>query len=241
VGEHSGDNLCEETMKSSAPVLTLVVVAALAAVLFVANSLSAPAAQTVAAPAPAASSAPAEPAVPPPPPPPPPTPPPAVVVEKVFAGRSSGNEVTVAVAVKDGRAVAYVCDGKKIEAWLEGTLVGDQLSLRGAQEATLTGTVTEAAALGSVAVGGKQWPYAAQGVQAPAGIYEGRASVRGVATRIGWVVEGDGRVTGNARAAGSPEPTPAPPLDPAAPGTVSLQGVPVSVTKVGGDFAALNR
>jgi hypothetical protein len=241
VGEHSGDNLCEETMKSSAPVLTLVVVAALAAVLFVANSLSAPAAQTVAAPAPAASSVPAEPAVPPPPPPPPPTPPPAVVVEKVFAGRSSGNEVTVAVAVKDGRAVAYVCDGTKIEAWLEGTLVGDQLSLRGAQEATLTGTVTEAAALGSVAVGGKQWPYAAQGVQAPAGIYEGRASVRGVATRIGWVVEGDGRVTGNARAAGSPEPTPAPPLDPAAPGTVSLQGVPVSVTTVGGDFAALNR
>jgi hypothetical protein len=240
VGEHSGDNLCEETMKSYAPVLTLVVVAALAAVLFVANSLSAPAAQTVAAPAPAASSAPAEPAVPPPPPPPP-TPPPAVVVEKVFAGRSSGNEVTVAVAVKDGRAVAYVCDGKKIEAWLEGTLVGDQLSLRGAQEATLTGTVTEAAALGSVAVGGKQWPYAAQGVQAPAGIYEGRASVRGVATRIGWVVEGDGRVTANARAAGSPEPTPAPPLDPAAPGTVSLQGVPVSVTTVDGDFAALNR
>ena len=224
-------------MKSYAPVLTLVVVAALGAVLFVANSLSAPAAQPVAAPAPAASSAPAEPAVPPPPP----TPPPAVVVEKVFAGRSSGNEVTVAVAVKDGRAVAYVCDGKKIEAWLEGTLVGDQLSLRGAQEATLTGTVTEAAALGSVAVGGKQWPYAAQGVQAPAGIYEGRASVRGVATRIGWVVEGDGRVTGNARAAGSPEPTPAPPLDPAAPVTVSLQGVPVSVTTVDGDFAALNR
>src|SRR4051812_9660855 len=115
VGEHSGDNPCEETMKSYAPVLTLVVVAALGAVLFVANSLSAPAPQPVAAPAPAASSAPAEPAVPPPPP----TPPPPVVVEKVFAGRSSGNEVTVAVAVKDGRAVAYVCDGKKIEAWLE--------------------------------------------------------------------------------------------------------------------------
>ena len=240
VGKDSGNNPCEEFMKSYAPVLTLVVVAALGAVLFVANSLSAPAAQPVAGPAAsavAASSAPVEPAVPPPPPPPPPP----VVVEKVFAGRSSGNEVTVAVAVKDGRAVAYVCDGKKVEAWLEGTLVGDQLSLRGAQDATLTGTVTEASALGSVAVGGKQWPYAAQGVQAPAGIYEGRASVRGVATRIGWVVEGDGKVTGNARAAGSPEPTPAPPLDPAAPGAVSLEGVPVSVTAVGGDFAALNR
>src|SRR3954447_12065016 len=106
VGEHSGDNPCEETMKSYAPVLTLVVVAALGAVLFVANSLSAPAPQPVAAPAPAASSAPpAAPAAPPAPPargapaepafpPPPPPPPPPVVVEKVSAGRSSGNEVT---------------------------------------------------------------------------------------------------------------------------------------------------
>jgi hypothetical protein len=239
-------------MKRYAPVLTLVVVVLLGAVLFVVNTLSDPAQKVAAASSPAATipsgadpapaGAPVEPA-PPPPVPPPPAPQPAApaVAEKAFAGRSSGNEVTVAVAVKDGRAVAYVCDGKKIEAWLEGTLVGDQLSLRGAQDATLTGTVTEAAALGSVAVGGKQWPYAAQGVQAPAGIYEGRASVRGVATRIGWVVEGDGRVTGNARAAGSPEPTPAPPLDPAAPGAVSFEGVPVSVTTVGGDFAALNR
>ena len=42
--------------------------------------------------------------------------------EKAYAGRTAGNEVTVAIAVKDGRAVGYVCDGKKIEAWLEGTL-----------------------------------------------------------------------------------------------------------------------
>ena len=226
-------------MKRYAPLLTLVVVAALGAVLFVANSLADPAAQTVAAPAPVASSAPAEPVAPPPPPEP--TPPPPIVVEKAFAGRSSGNEVTVAVAVKDGRAVAYVCDGKKIEAWLEGTLVGDQLELRGAKDATITGSVTEAATLGSVSVGGKQWPYAAQGVQAPAGIYEGRASVRGVTTRIGWVVEGNGQITGAARVAGSPEPVPAPPFDPATPGSVRFEGVPVSVTAVGGDFAALVR
>ena len=78
-------------------------------------------------------------------------------------------------------------------------------------------------------------------MQAPAGIYEGRASVRGVATRIGWIVEGDGQVTGNARPAGSPEPQPAPAFDPAAPDAVTLDGVPVSVTAVGGDFAAPSR
>jgi xanthosine utilization system XapX-like protein len=224
-------------MKRYAPVLTLLAVATLGGVLFAVNALSEPAPPTVAAAAPAASSAPVEPV----PPPPPPEPAPPVVAERAFAGRSSGNEVTVAVAVKDGRAVAYVCDGKKVEAWLEGTLVGDQLSLTGARDATLTGTVTEAAALGSVSVGGKQWPYAAQGVQAPAGLYEGRVSVNGVTTRIGWVVEGDGRVTGNARPAGSPEPVPAPPLDPTAPGAVTLDGAQVSVIVVGGDLAGPSR
>jgi hypothetical protein len=230
-------------MKRFAPIVTLVAVAVLGAALFVANTLSTPATQSVAAPAPVAESTPAPPAEPVPPAPPaaPPAPPPPAVAEKIYTGRSAGNEVTVAVAVKDGRAVAYVCDGKKIEAWLEGTLVGKELSLKGATDAVLAGVVTDASALGFVTVGGKQWPYAAAGVQAPAGIYEGRANVRGVATRIGWIVDGKGEVTGNARPLGSAEPVPAPPLDPAAPGAVRMDGVPVSVTTVGGDFAALAR
>ena len=39
--------------------------------------------------------------------------------------------MTIAIAVKDGKAIAYVCDGKKIEAWLDGTLQGDTLALTG--------------------------------------------------------------------------------------------------------------
>jgi len=233
-------------MKRYAPILTLLVVAALGAVLLVVNAFSAPGAN-VAATTPVASSAAVEPAPVaepvPPPPPPTPAPPPPVVAEKAYAGRSSGNEVTVAVAVKDGRAVAYVCDGKQIEAWLEGSLVGDQLSLTGTKDptATITGTVTDAAALGSVAVGGKQWPYAAKGVEAPGGIYEGRANVRGVATRIGWIVEGDGQITGAARPAGAAQPQPAPAFDPAAPDAVTLDGVEVAVSAVGGDFVGGER
>lgn len=228
-------------MKRFAPVLTLAVVALLGAALMVMNTVSNPAQKDVAAAAPVAAPAPVGAPVEPAPPPPAPAVAAPAVAEKAFAGRSSGNEVTVAVAVKDGRAVAYVCDGKKIEAWLEGTLVGDQLSLQGPGEATITGTVTEAAALGSVSVGKKQWPFAAKGVQAPAGLYQGRADVRGVATRIGWIVEGDGRVTGGAAVAGVAEAQAAPAFDPAAPGSVSIDGVPVSVTAVGGDFAAISR
>jgi hypothetical protein len=164
-----------------------------------------------------------------------PTPEPPAVAEVLWAGRSSGDEVTVAVAVKDGRAVGYVCDGEQIEAWVEGTLEGDTLSLQSADgQTTVAGSVDETAAFGTVAVAGQQWPYAAKAVEAPGGLYEGRANIRGVATRIGWIVEGDGRVTGLAQAEGSDAPLPAPPFDPTAPDQVVMDGVPVTVTAVDG-------
>ena len=106
------------------------------------------------------------------------------VVEKAYTGRSAGDEVTVAVAVKDGKAVAYVCDGKKVEAWLEGTLTGKTLALSG-KTGTVTGTLDDKAAFGTVVVDGAEWPFSAQGVQAPAGLYEGRGLLRGVAARWG--------------------------------------------------------
>lgn len=218
-------------MKRYAPLLTLVAVAVLGVALLTVTSLSNPdnqdAAQVEAA-APPAEAAPPAPAVEAP-----------VVAEKAYAGRSSGNEVTVAIAVKDGRAVAYVCNGKKIEAWLEGTLQGEKLSLSGKDGAAIEGTVTEASTFGTVKAAGKEWPYSAKGVQAPAGLYEGRADVRGVATRIGWVVEGDGTVTGIANANGVASP--APPLDPANPGEVTIDGVPVAVTSIDGGDSVVAR
>jgi len=99
-------------MKKFAPLLTLAAVAALGAVLLVANSVTGPTQQTVAATAATPSSAAVAP-VAPPAPPPPPTPPPPVVVEKAFAGRSSGNEVTVAVAVSNGR----ICELTRVLDW----------------------------------------------------------------------------------------------------------------------------
>ncbi len=210
-------------MKKYAPLVTLGAVAVLGGTLLAVTTASDPANQAVPAAVPVAAPA-AEPepttAVPIPP----------AVVETVWAGRSSGDEVTVAVAVRDGRAVAYVCDGDRVEAWLEGTLTGDQLVLAGA-DASLTGSVDEAAALGSVTVGGVTWPYSAQAVQAPEGLYDGRANVDGVAVRIGWIAL-DGTVTGGARAGGAI--VDAPPLDPSAPGSVLLDGVPVTVTAVDG-------
>jgi len=229
-------------MKRYAPLLTVASVAALGLALLMVNVNGDPAPrQEVAAAAPVADPAPTTALAPGPAPEPvveePAVAPPAIA-EIAYAGRSSGNEVTVAIAVKDGRAVAYVCDGKKIEAWLDGTLEGDQLSLQGADGAAVTGTVDEAKSLGSVSVAGKQWPYAAKGVQAPEGLYEGRSGVDEVAERIGWIVL-DGTQVGVRNAGGNLGP--APRLDPEDLDGVTVDGVRFSVTAVTGDDQVVGR
>lgn len=243
-------------MKRYAPLITLLAVAVLGGALFLLNAANDPANRPAATAAPASATPAAAPTATttvdvadlgrPAPTTinladlaPPATPPPAIA-EKAYTGRSSGNEVTVAIAVKDGRAVAYVCDGKKIEAWLEGTLSGSDVSLASADGATtITGTLDDARSLGTVTVGQKSWPYAAKAVVAPAGLYEGRANIDGVANRIGWIVLDDGGQTGANRVGGEVQPAPA--LDPANLDGVTINGVKVDVTGIGGDDAVIQR
>lgn len=230
-------------MTKSAPLATLVAVALLGGGLLVANMLGNPANRTTAAAAPSAAvaAAPSEwvsAAAPEPAPGATPAPAAPAVTEKAYTGRSAGNEVTVAIAVKDGKAVAYACDGKKIEAWLEGTLTGDTLALTG-KAGNITASVDEKATLGTITVDGKEWPFSAEGVAAPAGLYEGRGTVAGAATRVGWIVEDNGNVTGVRSANGRREP--APPLDPADPGATTIDGAPVAVTALAGDATVVPR
>ncbi len=232
-------------MRRFAPLLTLLAVVVLGGALFALNILGDPGNKN-GRPSAAVDAASATAAAPPPTPAPPAggaggataaaAPAAPAVAEKAYAGRSSGKEVTVAIAVKNGRAVAYVCDGKRTEAWLEGTVSGSDLSLKSADGAsTIVGTVDEAESLGTVAVGDKEWPYTAKSVTAPAGLYEGRASVKGVLNRIGWIVLPDGTQTGVLMKGN--ELDPAPPLNPAQPNSVVIDGVPVTVRTIGGGDA----
>jgi len=229
-------------MKKYAPLATLVAVVLLGAGLLVANMLSNPANRTTtsaASPSAAVAAAPSEWASAAPAPAPESAPPAApAVAEKAYTARSAGNEVTVAIAVKDGKAVAYACDGKKIEAWLEGTLTGGDLTLQG-KTSSITATTDEKATFGTITVDGKEWPFSAKGVAAPAGLYEGRGTVAKVATRVGWIVEDNGNVTGVTSANGTREP--APPLDPANPGATTIDGTPVAVTALDGNSEVIPR
>src|SRR5690349_12579318 len=240
-GEPRRAGIREVDMSRFAPLLTLLAVAVLGGALFTLNVVNSPANST-GTPSAAAASQPAAAAAPPPAAPPATSAPPAAaaVAEKAYAGRSAGNEVTVAIAVKDGRAVGYICDGKKVEAWLEGTLSGSDLALKSKDGAsTIKGTADQTKSFGTVAVGGKQWPFAAQAATAPAGLYEGRAQVRGVVNRIGWIVLQDGTQTG-LREQGL-DKVPAPVLDPAHPEALVVDGVPVAVRTVGGGDAVIER
>ena len=235
-------------MKKYGPLATLVSVVLLGAVLLVVNMMNTPQAASTAAPAPvpaasagaaapsAEAAAPAEEGDAPDAAPDAAAAP--VVAEKAYTGRSAGNEVTVAIAVKNGKAVAYACDGKKVEAWMEGSLTGDQLTLQG-KSGSLTATVSEKATLGSITVDGKEWPFAAKGVQAPAGLYEGRGVLKGVAARVGWIVEDNGKVTGTANLGAERETAPA--IDPAAPAPITVDGNTISVTPVSGDATVVPR
>lgn len=220
--------------KLAPPLLTLVAVAVLGAGLLTFNVVTNPANQQAAAPAaaagpPAAEPAPAAPAPVAPAPAEPAVEPPAVA-ELVYAGRSSGNEVTVAIAVLSGRAVAYVCDGDEVEAWLEGTLEGDRLSLAGKNGAAITGTVDGDASFGTVGADGKSWPYSAKGVAAPEGLYEGRSDVAGVADRIGWIVL-DGTQIGGRQRDGDLLPAPELPIGADA---LTVDGQPFTVRPLSG-------
>ncbi|MCW0215461.1 MAG: hypothetical protein OJJ54_19060 [Pseudonocardia sp.] len=149
----------------------------------------------------------------------------------IYAGRTAGREMTIAIAVDGERAVGYACDGKRVEAWLDGTLSGDRLSMTAKDGTTVEGTVTTGQVDGTLTTGDRDLAFTAESAAPPSGLYEGRADVRGVSARIGWIVLPDGSQVGAGKVGDTPVDAPELVLD----GTTSLDGVPVTVTPVTGE------
>ena len=132
------------------------------------------------------------------------------LVRAVYAGRSSGNEVALAVDTDGGKATAYVCNGKTIEAWLQGSVQGSQVTLTGRNGASLTGTMSGLAMFGTVTPkAGVSFPFSAGLAPRPAGVFQARIAVNRLATRIGWVVLPDGTQLGVAVSGTTSSPAPA--------------------------------
>lgn len=155
------------------------------------------------------------------------------VVEAVYTGRSSGNQVALAVVTQGNKAAAYVCNGKNIEAWLQGSVNGNQVSLGGHNGASLSGTLSGLALFGTVTAGaGLSFPFSAALSPHPAGVYQARIAINGLATRIGWAVLPDGTQLGVAVAGTAKDP--APPLN-LSNGSFTLNGTSFKAAPVAGN------
>lgn len=213
-------------MGQRSPLVTLAAAAVGLVALLVVNSTQT---GTLASP-PAAAPATTTPSPDPTPTAPPPTPtatPTQPQVAAVFTGRTTGRDATLAIAVKGGKAVAYVCDGRSVEAWLTGTHDGGRLVLRSKSGERLTATLSAEAVTGTVTVRGRQLAFTIDQAGPPAGLYRARTS----SNTIGWIVLPDGSQVG---VDNDGTPAPAPPLD-AASGTATVGGSPVTATSITGD------
>jgi hypothetical protein len=127
----------------------------------------------------------------------------------LYAGRSSGDQVTLAVETDGDKAAAYLCNGRTIEAWLQGSVKGNQVSLTGNKGASLTGSLSGLDMFGTVTANAAlSFPFSAELSPHPAGVYQARITVNGLATRIGWAVLPDGTQVGLAVVAATKYPAP---------------------------------
>ncbi|MFC7482851.1 hypothetical protein ACFQX7_26600 [Luedemannella flava] len=152
-------------------------------------------------------------------------------ISLAFAGDVLGGDASIALAVKDDHVVAYLCDGEKTEAWLQGTYTpAGTLSLSG-RGGTLTATQSGGKVTGTVTAGGRTWPFTVGKVAKPSGLYRAVADVRDARVVAGWIVLPGGRQVGIATVAGVPGT--APTLDVTS-GTATLDGTQLSAAPVEG-------
>jgi hypothetical protein len=222
-------------MSSRTPLITLGAIVVLTALLLVVNALigpppppvrsGAPVPAAANAPSPSASATASASAAPT-------TSAPAAAVQAVYAGVTSGKEATLAIAVNGDKAAAYLCDGQSLEAWYQGTVTGDQVALAGANGAVLTGSISGSALFGTVSTPtGQSFPFSAAEAAPPAGVYQARLTLNGLATRIGWAVLPDGTEVGVAKVGDQERPAPA--FDPAT-GSFTLDGTSGTAEQVAG-------
>jgi len=137
------------------------------------------------------------------------------------------------VAVHDGKAVAYVCNGSTVEGWMRGTVQGDKLVLTGKNNTHLTASYHAGKVTGDVAAHGTDYSFSVSTVSKSSGLYQATAEVQGKTIKAGWIVLGDGTQIGSVETDESGEnAVTAPKLDVATMtariGHVVLHAVPVS-------------
>src|SRR5882757_9077908 len=124
-----------------------------------------------------------------------------------YTGHTDGNRAAIAITVRNDQVSAYLCDGKAIEGWYQGSASNGRIDAKGAGANALQGSLKGSTLSGTVSAGGKSWTYNASPATSPAGLYRAQTGNR----TTGWIKGPDGQVTGLAHQNGTIEP--AAPLD----------------------------
>ncbi len=133
------------------------------------------------------------------------------------------------MAILGTRAAAYLCDGSNVEAWLRGTVDGDEITLTGKRGARLEAELDDDTLEGTIEVNDEKLDFAIREAKSPAGLYRAKGSK----TTIGWIVLPNGSQVG-IQTTGE-ESSPAPELDPANP-EVTVDGEQLAGEAVSGDL-----
>jgi hypothetical protein len=140
-----------------------------------------------------------------------------------YAGRTDDDSSAIAVSLRDGRAIAYFCDGRDKESWLKGDVEDDgTMKLTAKDGSKLNGTLKEGKRIsGTVDIGGGHYTFTADKALKPSGLYRATATVRDAKFDGGWIVLKDGSQVGILKKDG--KPSPAPEIDPET-GVVTVDG-----------------
>ncbi|MEV0642157.1 hypothetical protein AB0I77_46030 [Streptomyces sp. NPDC050619] len=140
-----------------------------------------------------------------------------------YAGRTDDDSAAVAVTLRDGKAIAYYCDGRTQESWLRGDVEDDgTMRLTGRHGAELNGTLEEGKRIsGTVDIDGGHHAFTADRAKKPSGLYRATATVRGAKIDGGWIVLPNGSQVGIFTR--DAEPSAAPRIDPET-GAVTVDG-----------------
>ncbi|MEW1831923.1 hypothetical protein [Streptomyces sp. NPDC088196] len=152
-----------------------------------------------------------------------PTPSKPPVANANYAGRTDDDAASVAVSVRNGKAVAYFCDGRYKEAWLRGRVNNNgSMKLTAPNGAVLDGSIEQGKKItGTVKDEGRPYTFTADKAVKPSGLWRATAKVRGAKIDGGWIVLPNGRQTGIVTRDG--KATSAPRIDPET-GAVTVDG-----------------
>jgi hypothetical protein len=118
-------------------------------------------------------------------------------------GQVNGGGASVAVSVHGNKAVAYICNGHAVAAWVRGSAENGKLDLTGKNGTRLMVDYRKGSATGYIMADGTKYMFSAPVVHRVSsarmqpGLYEATAMVHGVSIKAGWIVMPDGSQVGS--------------------------------------------